>query len=113
VLLDVQLDGGKLWLVLANDSDQPAFRISVDFERPLYGAGGTLDLTDLPIFHDLGLLRRGREVRMFIDVAKHFFVREEDTALCAHVSWESREGRPFAQEFRHDLGVWKDFGEIA
>jgi hypothetical protein len=112
VLLDVELDGGRLWLVLANDSNQPAFDVSVDFEQSLNGAGGDLDVTGLPIFRGLGVLRRGREVRIFIDLAEHFFKREKISELRARVSWESREGKRFAQGFRHDLIVWKDFGEI-
>jgi len=112
VLLDVQVDGGKLWLVLANDSDRPAFHVSVDFEHAIRGAGGELDVTGLPIFRDLGLLRRGRDIRVFVDVVPHFFAREEVAELCARVSWESREGKRFAQKFRHDLTVWRDFGEI-
>ena len=112
VLLDVQLDGGTLWLVLANDSNQPAFHVSVDFERSLFGAGGDLDVTGLAIFRGLGLLRRGREIRVFVDRAEHFFKRGEGSELRARVSWESREGKRFVQDFRHDLIVWKDFGEI-
>ena len=112
VLLDVLVDGGKLWFVLANDSNRPAFHVSVDFEQTIRGAGGDLDVSGLPIFRNLGLLRRGRDVRVFVDVAPHFFAREKVHELRARVSWESREGKRFAQRFRHDLTVWRDFGEI-
>jgi hypothetical protein len=84
VLLDVELDHGKLWLVLANDSDEPAFRVRVEFDAPLLGVGGELDVARLEVFGGLPLLRSGREILIYVDVALHFFARREPTDLSAH-----------------------------
>lgn len=108
----MELADAKLWLVLANDSERPAFDVIVEFEEPLSGPGGEVDLTELAIFGGLPLLRPGREIRILVDVALHFFAREEATALRARVTWESRRGERFGQEFHHDLKVWKDFGDV-
>lgn len=111
MVLDVELEDGALWLVLANDSQWPAFDVTAEFEAPLLGVGGEVDVADLEVFGGLPLLRPGRELRVFVDVALRFFAREEPTSIRARVSWESRQGERFAQEFHHDLAVWKDFGE--
>ncbi len=108
----MELADAKLWLVLANDSERPAYDVTVEFDDPLLGLGGDVDVTGLALFDGLTLLRPGREIRILVDVALHFFAREEPTALRADVSWQSRRGERFGQEFRHDLKVWKDFGEV-
>ena len=112
VLLDVELVDGSLWLVLANASDHTAFDVSVAFDGPLMGVGGERDLSQMTVFRRLPLLRPKREIRVFVDVARHLYARDQSTRLAARVSWHSRAGEPFTRAFKHDLATWKDFGEI-
>jgi hypothetical protein len=112
VLLDVELADGSLWLVLANPSDQTAFDVSVAFRGPLMGVGGERDITAMQVFRRLPLLRPRREIRVFVDVARHFYARRPPTGVEARVSWHSRAGERYSQTFTHDLAVWEDFGEI-
>lgn len=113
VLLDTELDDGKLWLVLANPGERTAFEVKVDFAGALKGPGGEEDLTRKKVFRGLPLLRPGREIRIFVDVARQLFARDQDTAFQARVSWRSRAGKPFGQTFRHDLAIWEDLGEVS
>jgi hypothetical protein len=112
VLLDVELVGGALWLVLANPSDQTAFNVSVVFRSPLLGIGGERDIARMSVFRALPLLRPKREIRVLVDVARELFARGESTRVEARVDWQSRAGDQFSQTFNHDLAVWKDFGEV-
>ena len=112
VLLDVELTDGSLWLVLANPSDQTAFDVSVTFQGPLMGVGGDRDITKMRVFKGLPLLRPRREIRVFVDVARHFYARRPSTRVEARVSWRSRPGERRSQSFKHDLAIWEDFGEI-
>lgn len=112
VLLDTELDEGKLWLVLANPGDRTAFEVRVDFAGPLEGLGGEHDLTEKKIFRGLPMLRPRSRIRIFVDVARQLFARDQETAFQARVSWRSRRGEPFAQTFRHDLALWEDFDEV-
>lgn len=112
VLLDTELDDGKLFLVLANPGRRTAFEVKVDFAGPLMGLGGEHDLTEKRLFRGLPLLRPGREIRIFVDGARQLFARDQETAFQARVSWRSRHGDPFAQTFRHDLALWEDLGEV-
>ena len=112
VLLDSELVDGSLWLVLANPSDQVAFQVSVAFEGPLMGVGGDRDIAGMRVFRGLPLLRPKREIRIFVDVARHFYARRQSTRITGRVSWRSGAGERFSQSFKHDLAVWKDFGEI-
>lgn len=112
VLLDTELDDGKLWIVLANPGDRTAFEVRVDFAGSLKGPGGEGDLTEKRLFRGLPLLRPRSRIRVFVDVARRRFAGEEETAFQARVSWRSRRGEPFAQTFRHDLALWEDFDEV-
>ena len=113
VLLDVELAQGALWLVLANPSDQTAFNVSVVFRNPLMGIGGERDIAQMGVFRKLPMLRPKREIRVLVDVAHHLFARRQSTRVEARVDWQSRAGERFSQTFKHDLAVWKDFGEVS
>lgn len=115
VLLDTELDDGKLWLVLANPGERTAFEVKVDFAGPLKGLGGDVDLTEKRIFRGLPLLRPGSSIRILVDTAHQLFTPEDEdreTRFQARVSWRSRHGDAFAQTFRHDLRIWEDLGEV-
>lgn len=112
VFLDVELCDGCFWLVLENPSPHPAYDVTVTFGERLIGRGGDTDLARLELFRGLSLLRPGREIRIFLDVARLFFGRKQDRLVEVEVSWRSREGTALAERFRHDLSVWADLGEI-
>jgi hypothetical protein len=112
VLLDVELADGMLWLVLVNASDRTAYNVAVVFREPLPGLGGERDIAGMGVFRMLPLLRPRREIRVLVDVAREFFARRQPTIVEARVSWQSRSGDDFSRSFKHDLAVWKDFGEL-
>lgn len=112
VLLDVEYRQGLLYLVLANDGSAPARNVRVRFARALRGVGGERDIAALQIWKGLPLLRANKEVRVFLDAAPLLFRRRQPTRFAATVSYADREGREVSEVFRHDLGVWRDFGEI-
>ena len=81
VVLDVECDRGRAHLVLANVGDAAATDISVRFSRPLDGLGGSACISDLPVFSGLGLIRPGREFRVFWDATPRLLARGRETRL--------------------------------
>ncbi len=69
VVLDVEVDGDRVHLVLANCGDAVATDIQVEFSCALMGLGGSIDLSTLPVFTRMGVLRPGRTLRIFWDAA--------------------------------------------
>jgi hypothetical protein len=59
---------------LVNVGPATAFKITVDFHEPLLGAGGDVDVAGFQIFRRLPLLRAGKEIRVFVDLAKFTIV---------------------------------------
>lgn len=111
VLLDVECEQGCLYLVLANVGPVTAFDVSVEFRAPLPGIGGEVDVTELAIFRGLPLLRPGKEVRVFVDTARELLARRQPKRVLARVVYRTRTRRWLAESFRHDLRIWRDWGE--
>ncbi len=112
VLLDVECAQGCLYLVLVNVGPVTAFKITVDFHEPLLGAGGDVDVAGFQIFRRLPLLRAGKEIRVFVDLARDLLARRQTKLVKARVRYETRDGKYLGEFFAHDLGIWRDLGEV-
>ena len=108
VVLDVDVEKNRVHLVLANCGDAVATDVQVKFSRRLLGLAGTLDVSALPVFKHLGVLRPGRALRVFWDAAPSLLSQRSEAApFVATVSWSERL-RPRQQaDYRHDLSVYR------
>jgi hypothetical protein len=109
VVLDVDVEGDRVHLVLANCGDAVATDVQVTFSRALVGLGGSLRVSDLPIFKTLGVLRPGRAVRIFWDAAPSLLTQRGQAApFVATVSWSERSRSRQKVEYHHDLSVYRE-----
>jgi hypothetical protein len=108
VVLDVDVEDDRVHLVLVNCGDAVATDVHVEFSRALVGIAGSVTLSTLPVFKQLGVLRPGRSLRVFWDAAPTLLSRREHAApFTATVSWSER-GRPRQRaEYRHDLSIYE------
>ncbi|HOX26211.1 MAG TPA: hypothetical protein PLL30_08385 [Candidatus Krumholzibacteria bacterium] len=111
VLLDVEYERGCLYLVLANVGWVTAFDVRVEFRQPLRGAGGDVDIAALAVFRKLPLLRSGKEIRVFVDVARDLLARRGPKLVRAEVSYRGRDRKRLGETFTHDLRIWRDWGD--
>jgi hypothetical protein len=108
VVLDVDVDGDRVHLVLANCGTAVATTVRVEFSRTLTGLGGELDLSSLPVFTQLGVLRPGRTLRIFWDAAPSLLQNREQTGpFTATVSWSERSRPRQRAQYRHDLSIYR------
>jgi hypothetical protein len=112
VLLDIEYDRGCLFLVLANVGPATAFDVRVTFEKPLLGAGGCVDVTALGAFGLTPILRPGKEIRVFVDVARELLGRRGSKQVRAHVTYQTRARTRLGEVFAHDLRIWRDWPEV-
>ena len=112
VVLDVDVVKDRVHLVLANCGDAVATDVQVTFSRALVGLGGSLRVSDLPIFTKLGVLRPGRVLRIFWDAAPSLLTHKDQAApFVATVSWSERL-RPRQQvDYHHDLSIYRQLPE--
>ena len=109
VVLDTALDDGLLWLIVENVGDESAHRISVRFSRKLMGLGGDVEVSDLPLFNDLGFLAPGKHHRIVLDRADLFLTGRRTHVFTAVVSFEDDRGRPHTTKARHNLAIYKEY----
>ncbi len=111
VVLDLEVEEGRVHLVLANYGDAAATEIVVEFSRALAGADA-LDVSGLPVFKRLGVLRPGRALRIFWDAAPALFQKDDrGRPFVATVSWDER-GRPRQRaEYHHDPSIYRHWPE--
>ena len=112
IVLDVDVEKHRVHLVLTNCGDAVATDVQVKFSRALSGLGGSLDVSGLPIFKRLGVLRPGRVLRIFWDSASSLLgERAQAAPFVATVSWNERL-RPRQQaSYSHDLSIYKQLPE--
>ena len=109
VVLDVDVEGDRVHLVLANCGEAVATDVQVTFSRALVGLGGSLRVSDLPIFKKLGVLRPGRTVRIFWDAAPLLLTQRGQAApFVATVSWNERSRSRQQVDYHHDLSVYRE-----
>ena len=112
VVLDVEVEHDRVHLILANCGDAVATEIHVEFSRPLLGIGGSLGISELPIFKRLGVLRPGRALRIFWDAAPTLLARGgQTTPFVATVSWSERSRPRQRAEYHHDLSIYEQWPE--
>ncbi|MFN0133862.1 MAG: hypothetical protein ACKVW3_15205 [Phycisphaerales bacterium] len=108
MILDVDCDDARLYLVLANIGSEIALDVKVRFTPDLRGLGGEAVISDLRIFRGLGLLRPGKQVRIFWDSAPLLFARRGGTKFVADLTWRDEHGSKHASTYKHDAGVYRD-----
>ena len=111
VLLDVELVDEKLYLVLVNAGPVTAFDVVVEFQKPLFGVGGEVVISEMKLFRHLPMLRPGKELRVFIDTRRELLARRQGKIVTARLVYRSRTERWLGEVFRHDLRSWSDWGE--
>jgi hypothetical protein len=108
VVLDVEVDRGRVHLVLANCGDAAATDVVVEFSRPLAAADSGLPVSELPVFRRLGVLRPGRTLRVFWNSAPVLLGgNDEAEPFVAIVAWSERARGRQRETYHHDLSIYR------
>jgi hypothetical protein len=109
-VLDVERSRGAIELVLANVGDEPAYDVTVSFRDALPGPNGEGDLSELPLFRLLALLRQGRELRVLVGGDTEVAGRN-GSRIDATVRWRGKDGREGIERIVHDLSIFRNWPE--
>jgi hypothetical protein len=113
VVLDVEVDGDRVHMVLANCGNAVATDVRVEFSRTLAGIGDALAISDLPLFKRLGVLRPGRAMRVFWNAAPVLVGPKADLSpFVATVTWSERLRPRQRAEYRHDLSIYREWPHV-
>jgi hypothetical protein len=108
VVLDVEVDRGRVHLVLVNCGAAAATDVVVEFSRPLAGIDDGLPVSELPVFRRLGVLRPGQALRIFWNSAPALLAsRDAAEPFAATVAWSERARGRQRETYRHDLSIYR------
>ena len=112
VIVDFLFERGLLFVSVRNLGGRPALKVSVSFDRPFRGLGGTREMTSLPLFANIEFLAPGREITTLVDTTAGYFARKEPTKLAATVSYRTPSGGRRQTKIAHDLAIYRDLAYV-
>lgn len=108
VIADFVFDQGLFFIVVKNISDQPAYKVSVEFDHKIYGLGGTKEVSALPLFRNIEFLAPQKEIKTFLDGSDSYFARKQPTKVKAVISYRDAAGNEHRVTINHDLEIYRE-----
>ena len=105
--MDFLFEQGLFHVAVANISNVPAYSVSVKFNKPFRGLGGTAEISSLPLFRELPFLAPHKRIETFLDTSSSYFQRREPTRITALVSFRDAERRSYERRITHNLNIYK------
>ena len=96
VIVDFLFEDGNLFVSVQNIGSHPALRVHVAFDPSFKGLGGTVSVSDLPLFRNIEFLAPSRSIRTLLDSSAAYFARHEPERITATTSYLDRSGRKFS-----------------
>jgi hypothetical protein len=110
VIVDFIIDDGLFFISIKNIGSTSAYRISISFDHPLEGVGGTKSVSDLALFSGIEFLPPGKEIRTFLDASASYFSRCQPTMVTVTVRYRNDRGKGYRQMIRHNLEIYREIG---
>ena len=108
VILDVRFERGLLFMSIKNIGDEPAFGVSVEFDKPIRGVAGRRIISELPLFKKIEFLAPAKEIETFVDTSGAYFARGEPRRLTAKISYRDSLGEHHRNTITHNLQIYED-----
>jgi hypothetical protein len=107
VIVDFELDGDLLHVVVRNIGTGPAHRVRCDFDPAFTGLGG-VSVPGLALFRRLEFLPPGGALRAFVDSIASYLASKQPEGIIVTVTFRDDGGRAYRRRIRHDLGIYRD-----
>ncbi len=112
VIVDFVFDDGLLFISVENIGDQPALKVSVQFDHKIMGVQGEQEISALPLFRNTEFLAPHKAIVTFLDTSAAYFRRGEPTRIAATLTYEDSNRTHYQTTLHHDLEIYKDIGYI-
>ena len=110
VIVDFIFEEGLLFISIKNISDDPAFRVSIEFDKKIIGVSGRKEISSLPLFRNIEFLAPNKEIKTFLDTSESYFSRKQPENISIKISYKNKEGKLISGIINHDLGIYKEIG---
>jgi hypothetical protein len=112
VIVDFLFEDGLFFIAIKNISPNPAYDVSVTFNKKFTGVEGAREISALPLFRNIPFLAPHKEIVAFLDASASYFRRRQPTNIRATITYRDASGAPCESIVRHDLTIYKEIGYI-
>lgn len=112
VIVDFVFDNGLFFISIKNIIDEPVFKISIKFDKKIFGVEGSKEISALPLFQNIEFLPPQKEIMTFLDTSASYFKRREPTKISARISYQDSKGTIYSTTIKHNLEIYKKIGYI-
>jgi hypothetical protein len=110
VIVDFVFDRGLLSIAIKNIGSRPAFGVRVGFSHKLMGVAGTVEVSALPLFHELEFLPGGKEISTILDSSASYFRSEQPVKITTRISYRDARGVKLTSTIHHNLEIYREIG---
>lgn len=110
--MDFIFDQGLFFISVKNIGDKPAYRISIDFDKSIFGVEGNKEITKLALFRNIEFLPPQKEIMTFVDSSESYFKREEPTKVLINITFFDEKGSKYKKKIYHDLEIYREIGYL-
>lgn len=111
VIIDFDYQDGLLFIVVENIGSEPAYGVSVKFDKKITGAGGEKAISSLKLFQALEFIPPAKKIRVFVDSLESYIARGEPLVVQATIVYRDQENKSYTSRVKHDVSVYKGITE--
>jgi len=108
VIVDVLFEDMQFFILIQNNTDQPVYRVSVKFDKPIIGWNGSKDITAMKVFNKIETLAPRKTIRVFIDRSPSYFSRRQSPVISGVVTYTDASNTTFISALKHNLSIYRD-----
>lgn len=112
VIVDFIFEDGLFFISIKNIGEKPVFRVSIKFDKKIFGVEGTKEVSALSLFRNIEFLAPQRAIVTFLDRSASYFKRDAPTKISTRISYLDASGRRRTTTIRHDLEIYKEIGYV-
>ena len=112
VIVDFIFENGLFFISVKNISSKPAFKVSIEFDKKIFGIEGGKEISSLPLFKNIEFLAPKKDIVTFLDTSASYFRRGEPTKISVKISYHDSNGTKHTTTINHDLEIYKEIGYI-
>jgi hypothetical protein len=112
VIVDFIFEDGLFFISIRNIGDDPAFKVTIEFDKKITGVCGRKEISYLPLFKNIEFLAPHKEIKTFLDTSESYFNSKQPENISVKISYKNKEGKLITGIINHDLGIYKEIGYI-
>ncbi len=112
IYTDFIFDDGLFFIMIKNNSNNPAFKVRIKFNTRILGVNGSKEITSLNLFKNIEFLAPQKEIKTFLDSSESYFSRKQPTKITTEIYYKDVQNKDHQVVINHDLEIYRDIGFV-